>query len=96
MKYFEQILKGDIPLSIDAKQVKLKSIFIRYECSRTQNLYKAYFVSFLGDIENFVFIFLCRPVPAYDIHGVCIPSVQILRMAQMPQLLFSNQSTQLR
>jgi len=65
VKYFEQILKGEIPLSIDAKQVKLKSI-------------------------------LLRPVPQFDFNGVCTPSVQILRMGQVPQLIYSNQNTQLR
>jgi len=65
VKYFEQILKGEIPLSIDAKQVKLKTIFM-------------------------------RPIPAFDFNGVCTPSIQILRMGQVPQLLYSTQNTQLR
>jgi len=65
VKYFEQILNGQIPLSVDAKQVVLKSIVM-------------------------------RPVPTYDMHGQCTPSIQILRMGQIPQLLFSNQNTELR
>lgn len=60
VKYFEHILKGEILLSVDAKQLKLKSIVM-------------------------------RPVPSYDIGG-CTPTIQILRMGQVPQLLFSNQN----
>lgn len=39
---------------------------------------------------------LFRPVPSYGFAEECTPSIEILRMGQFPELLYTNQTTELR
>jgi len=65
VKYIEQLINGQITLSVESKQVRLQSILI-------------------------------RPVPGYGLKEECTPSVEILRMAQYPELLYTNNLGTLR